>query len=356
MSDRDALVERITREVMNRLRESQGAPPSAPASGMEAADRSPEDRASRAADLAAYRRSYRPYDRPEEHAPTAKGLHAQPAFVHPNPVDSEDRARSAKPEQRSPETMRSFVAAGASRFSGTPGSHAVPRDIARYIDHTLLKPDATEEQIKKLCSEARQYRFASVCVNPSFVRLCARELSGSDVLVCTVVGFPLGATTPAAKAFEARKAIREGAREVDMVINVGALKSGDYELVEEDIREVVEACHESSVLVKVIIEAALLTDEEKVVACLLAKRAHAEFVKTSTGFASGGATIRDVAIMRATVGPEMGVKAAGGIKNYLDALGMIEAGATRIGASAGVRIVKESRGETVNAPVSKGPY
>jgi deoxyribose-phosphate aldolase len=174
--------------------------------------------------------------------------------------------------------------------------------------------------------------------------------------VCTVVGFPLGATTPATKSFEARKAIREGAKEVDMVINVGALKSGNYELVEEDIRAVTEAAHESGALLKVIIEAALLTDEEKVAACVLAKRARADFVKTSTGFSSGGATLKDVAIMRATVGPGMGVKAAGGIRSYLDAVGMIEAGATRIGASAGVGIVRESRGEAAPASGGKGKY
>jgi deoxyribose-phosphate aldolase len=230
----------------------------------------------------------------------------------------------------------------------------VPRDIASYIDHTLLKPDATEEQIETLCEEARQYRFATVCVNPTFVGRCARLLRGSGVKVCTVVGFPLGATTPATKAFEARKAIREGAEEVDMVINVGALKSGNYDLVESDIATVREAAHESGALLKVIIEAALLTDEEKVAACILAKRARADFVKTSTGFSSGGATLRDVAIMRATVGPGMGVKAAGGIRSYLDAVGMIEAGATRIGASAGVGIVQESRGETAPAPAGGG--
>jgi deoxyribose-phosphate aldolase len=252
--------------------------------------------------------------------------------------------------------VRSFVAAGASRIGGTPGSRSVPTDIAGYIDHTLLKPDATDEQIVRLCEEAAAFHFASVCVNPAFVKRCAGLLRGSTAVVCTVVGFPLGATTAAVKAFEARKAIREGAREIDMVINVGALKSGDYDLVQQDIDAVVEASHEGGALVKVIIEAALLTDEEKVVACLLAQSARADFVKTSTGFASGGATIRDVAIMRATVGPEMGVKAAGGIKTYLDALGMIEAGATRIGASAGIRIVKEARGETVNEPPSKGKY
>jgi deoxyribose-phosphate aldolase len=181
-------------------------------------------------------------------------------------------------------------------------------------------------------------------VNPTFVPLCAELLRGSDVKVCTVIGFPLGATTPATKAFEARKAIREGAREVDMVINVGALKSRNLELVFEDISGVVDAGHESGALVKVIIETALLTDEEKVIACVLSKRAKADFVKTSTGFSGGGATMRDVAIMRATVGPAMGVKASGGVRNYADAVGMIEAGATRIGASAGVAIVEESRG------------
>ncbi len=362
MSGHDALVERITREVLARLRELEGgkpgtapAPP-APAARAELPDRSPEDREARSADLKAYQRSYRPYDRPAEHAPSAKGVDSAEGFRHPNPADSEDRARAVDPSRRSPETVRRFVAAGASRIGSAPGGGSVPRDIARYIDHTLLKPDATDAEIEKLCAEAREYRFASVCVNPSFVKRCADLLRGSEALVCTVVGFPLGATTGAVKAFESRKAIREGAREVDMVINVGALKSGDYDLVQEDIEAVVEACHESGVLVKVIIEAALLTDEEKVAACLLAKKARADYVKTSTGFASGGATIRDVAIMRATVGPGMGVKAAGGIRTYMDAVGMIEAGATRIGASAGVRIVKESRGERPAGPVSKGPY
>ncbi len=355
MSGREELVERIVREVLHRLQAGGASGGDAPAVPVPAGG---------APALRAYNRSYDPYPGPPPAgdpalppgAPGAEPSRDRPAFIHPSAADGEDRARATNPAGRSPETVRTFVAAGASRISGSAGSPAVPRDIAHYIDHTMLKPDATDDQIRVLCREARDNHFASVCVNPSFVKLCADELRGSDVLVCTVVGFPLGATTAAAKAFEARKAIREGAREVDMVINVGALKSGDYALVAEDIEAVVEACHESGVLVKVIIEAALLTDEEKVAACLLAKRARAEYVKTSTGFASGGATIRDVAIMRATVGPEMGVKAAGGIRTYLDAIGMIEAGATRIGASAGVRIVKEAKGEAVDAPSGKGPY
>ncbi len=217
-----------------------------------------------------------------------------------------------------------------------------PEELARYIDHTLLKPEATSEQIKQVCREALQYHFASVCVNPSYVELVARELSGSDVKTCSVVGFPLGATLPEVKAFETRKAIELGAQEIDMVINIGALKSGDEELVGKDIEAVVEVAHERDALVKVIIEAALLTDEEKVRACLIAKRAGADYVKTSTGFGPGGATVEDVKLMRATVGPSMGVKAAGGIRTLEKALAMIEAGATRIGASAGVKIVQEA--------------
>ena len=217
-----------------------------------------------------------------------------------------------------------------------------PEELARYIDHTLLKPEATSEQIRQVCREALQYHFASVCVNPSYVELVARELSGSDVKTCSVVGFPLGATLPEVKAFETRKAIELGAQEIDMVINIGALKSGDEELVGKDIEAVVEVAHERDALVKVIIEAALLTDEEKVRACLIAKRAGADYVKTSTGFGPGGATVEDVKLMRATVGPSMGVKAAGGIRTLEKALAMIEAGATRIGASAGVKIVQEA--------------
>jgi deoxyribose-phosphate aldolase len=215
--------------------------------------------------------------------------------------------------------------------------------IARLIDHTLLKPDATREQIEKLCAEARQVAFASVCVNPTWVHLCAGLLAGTDVAVCTVVGFPLGATLDQVKAFEAQEAIRLGASEVDMVINIGALKSGDDDLVVGDIRAVAEVCQAGGALLKVIIEAALLDDGEKVRACQLAQEAGADFVKTSTGFGPGGATVADVSLMRRTVGPEMGVKAAGGIRTLADAQRMIEAGATRIGASAGVQIVAEAR-------------
>ena len=219
-----------------------------------------------------------------------------------------------------------------------------PTDIAKIIDHTLLKPEATRDQIVQLCREAREYGFASVCVNPSYVKLAAELLRGSSVKVCSVVGFPLGATLPEVKAYEARRAIEEGAAEIDMVINIGALKSGDLELVKRDIASVVDVCHAKGALCKVIIEAALLTDEEKVLACQLARAAGADYVKTSTGFGPGGATVRDVALMRRTVGPEMGVKAAGGIRSYEAAKSMVEAGATRIGASAGVKIVREARG------------
>ncbi|MFH1864692.1 MAG: deoxyribose-phosphate aldolase [Candidatus Eisenbacteria bacterium] len=206
------------------------------------------------------------------------------------------------------------------------------------IDHTILKPAATRDEIEKLCEEARRFRFASVCINPTYVPLCAQMLRMTNVKVCTVVGFPLGANRSEVKAFETERAISDGAQEVDMVINVGALKSNDTDLVERDIRAVVEACR-GIVVSKVIIEAALLTDEEKVTACQLAKAAGADFVKTSTGFGPGGATAHDVALMRAVVGAEMGVKAAGGIRDAETAREMIAAGASRIGASASVKIV-----------------
>lgn len=215
-------------------------------------------------------------------------------------------------------------------------------NIARYIDHTLLKPEATTEQIKTLCYEAQEYNFAAVCVNPTHVKLAAELLHGSAVAVCTTIGFPLGATLPAVKAFEAEQTIAHGATEVDMVINIGALKDGNYSLVEQDIAAVVTAAHRHNAHCKVIIETALLTSDEKIKACQLAQQAGADFVKTSTGFSSGGATPADVALMRQTVGPDMGVKAAGGVKTYADAKAMIAAGATRLGASAGVAIVKEA--------------
>ncbi|MGZ9166607.1 MAG: deoxyribose-phosphate aldolase [Anaerolineales bacterium] len=212
------------------------------------------------------------------------------------------------------------------------------------IDHTLLKPDATQQEIAQLCFEARKYGFASVCVNPTWVSLCAELLKGSAAKVCTVIGFPLGATAPEVKAFETENAIRQGATEIDMVINIGALKARDLEAVARDIRGVVNAAHACGIIVKVIIETVLLTDEEKTIACLIAKEAGADFVKTSTGFAGGGATVHDVALMRKTVGPQMGVKASGGVRTFEDAESMIKAGATRIGASAGVKIIQGPSG------------
>ena len=238
--------------------------------------------------------------------------------------------------------VRTIVAAGAARI--TSGLGVIPTDsnLAASIDHTLLKPDANEAQIAQLCHEARRYNFAAVCVNPTHAKLCAQLLKGAAVRVCTVVGFPLGATPPEVKAYETIRAIDDGATEIDMVTNIGALKSKDYVLVARDMASVVASAHARSAIVKVIIEAALLTDEEKVIACKLAGEAGADFVKTSTGFASGGATAHDVALMRRAVGPDMGVKAAGGIRSYADAQKMIEAGATRIGASASVKIIQEA--------------
>jgi deoxyribose-phosphate aldolase len=218
------------------------------------------------------------------------------------------------------------------------------------IDHTLLKPDASQREIEQLCREAADYRFATVCVNSTWVAFCGRLLRGSGVAVTSVVGFPLGATTPDVKQYETRRAIFDGAREIDMVINIGALKSGDLHLVERDIEAVTSPCREAGATSKVIIEAALLTDEEKITACTLAKAAGAEYVKTSTGFASGGATAADVALMRRVVGDQMGVKAAGGVRDLEGLKAMVAAGATRIGASAGVRIVQESRGQQPVAP------
>ncbi len=214
--------------------------------------------------------------------------------------------------------------------------------IARYIDHTVLKADATRAQVTQLCREARDYQFAAVCVNATHVKLCADLLKDSGVAVASVVGFPLGATLPEVKAYEARQAIQNGATEIDMVINIGALKDGDYDLVEHDIAAVARACHDSSAVCKVIIEAALLSEMEKVKACELAQKAGADYVKTSTGFGPSGATTADVALMRRVVGPDMGVKAAGGIRSLADAQAMIEAGASRIGTSAGAKIVQEA--------------
>ena len=243
-----------------------------------------------------------------------------------------------------PDRLRGVLDAGATRL-GLHAAGGPAGDVAGMIDHTLLKPDASRAEIETLCREAAEYRFASVCVNPTWVALCARLLAGSGVKVCSVVGFPLGATTADTKHYETRRAIFDGAREIDMVINVGALKSGDLRLVERDIEAVAAPCRESGALSKVIIEAALLTDEEKITACTLAKAAGADYVKTSTGFGPGGATVADVALMRRVVGGEMGVKAAGGVRDFDAVKAMVAAGATRVGASAGVRIVQQSRGE-----------
>ncbi len=257
-----------------------------------------------------------------EGAPVAEG--------GPVPISSQDFVAQVQP----------VVQAGADRLASTLGVAPTDGTMGHMIDHTILKPDATEDQIAQLCYEAKKYNFISVCVNPAYVKLCAELLKGTDVLICTVVGFPLGATPTQVKVFETQQAIREGAKEVDMVINVGALKSRDYELVEGDIAAVARTCHANDAILKVIIEAALLTDEEKVIACQLAKVAGADFVKTSTGFGPGGATAEDVALMRRVVGPKIGVKAAGGIRTYEQAQEMIAAGATRIGASASVKIVE----------------
>ncbi len=215
----------------------------------------------------------------------------------------------------------------------------LPKNIAQMIDHTLLKPDATKEQIKALCEEAKEYQFASVCVNPVWVETAAVSLKETDVKVCTVIGFPLGASTSDVKAFETKDAIDKGAQEVDMVINIGALKSRDLDIVKKDIQAVTAAA-KNRALVKVIIETCLLTDEEKQIACEISKQAGADFVKTSTGFSSGGATEQDVALMWKTVGSQMGVKASGGVRSQEDAAKMIDSGATRIGASSGAKIVK----------------
>jgi deoxyribose-phosphate aldolase len=252
-------------------------------------------------------------------------------------ITREVMARLADGASRSP-------GESAKASAGAAGAALPAASLAKYIDHTLLKPEATREQVEKLCAEAIEGKFYSVCINSSWVALCARRLRGTGVKVCAVVGFPLGAMDSRAKNLETRYAVENGADEIDMVINVGALKSGDLKTVEEDIRAVRRACRQTTVL-KVIIECALLTDAEKVIACQLAKKAEAHFVKTSTGFAAGGARAEDVALMRRTVGPQMGVKAAGGIRSYEDAVAMIRAGATRIGASASVAIVTGGKSE-----------
>lgn len=252
-----------------------------------------------------------------------------------------------------PDRLRGVLDAGASRL-GVHAAGGAPGGVAAMIDHTLLKPDATRADVEKLCREAAEFRFATVCVNPVWVSLAAASLRGSGVGVCSVVGFPLGATTPDVKQYETRRAIFDGATEIDMVINVGALKSGDLRTVERDIEAVVEPCRPCGVVSKVIIEAALLSDEEKITACTLSKAAGADFVKTSTGFGPGGATAADVALMRRVVGSEMGVKAAGGVRDLEGLKAMVAAGATRVGASAGVKIVQETRGQHLAASSQAG--
>lgn len=211
-------------------------------------------------------------------------------------------------------------------------------ELNKYIDHTLLKADATKQEIDKLLKEAKEYNFKSVCIQPTWIEYASQSLKGSDVLVCTVIGFPLGANTSEVKAFEAKDAVSKGAQEVDMVVNIGACKDGQWDKVQSDIEAVVEAVPQD-VTVKVIIETSLLNEEEKVKACQAAKTAEADFVKTSTGFSTGGATLEDIALMRQTVGPQMGVKASGGVSNKEEALAMIDKGATRLGASKGIQIV-----------------
>ncbi|PWU01012.1 MAG: deoxyribose-phosphate aldolase [Terriglobia bacterium] len=247
-------------------------------------------------------------------------------------------------QQRCPQTCarntKEIIAAGASRVSASDRLTRIDSAIAALIDHTILKPEATRADIVKVCREARQYGFASVCVNPYWVPVVRTELTGSPVKVCSVVGFPLGATSTEAKVAESEAALRAGAQELDMVINVGALRSGDHEAVKMDIQQVVRVAHEAGAIVKVILETALLDDNQKAVACTLSKLAGADFVKTSTGFGPSGATAQDIALMRQVVGPEMGVKASGGIRTLSDLKAMTAAGATRIGASASVKIVE----------------
>jgi len=269
-------------------------------------------------------------------------------------VEEVTAAQSASPPSRCachsllyeccPDRLRGVLDAGATRL-GLHASGGAPGGVASMIDHTLLKPDATRREIEALCREAAEFRFASVCVNPTWVALCASLLQATGVKVCSVVGFPLGAATPDTKHYETRRAIFDGAREIDMVINIGALKSGELRVVERDVEAVAYPCREAGALSKVIIEAALLTDDEKITACTLAKAAGADYVKTSTGFGPGGAIAADVALMRRVVGEDMGVKAAGGVRDLESLKAMVAAGATRVGASAGVRIVQESQGK-----------
>ena len=275
--------------------------------------------------------SFQSRDRQGAVAPKAEGLNL-PDQVCPGCVQ-----RCAQTCARN---TREIIAAGADRVSASERLTKIDPAIASLIDHTILKPEATRADLIKVCREARQYNFASVCVNPYWVPLVRAELAGSPVRVCTVVGFPLGATSTEAKVAETAAAVRAGAQEIDMVINIGALRSCDNEAVKSDIQQVVKVAHDAGAIVKVILETALLDDNQKAIACTLAKLAGADFVKTSTGFGPSGATAHDVALMRSVVGPEMGIKAAGGIRTLADLQAMTAAGATRIGASASVKIVE----------------
>lgn len=278
---------------------------------------------------------------------TSTAMTLPPGAVVHDPTTCERCRNWGVTGSRGPAETRALAEAGASRVTATVGYCPESDGLASLIDHTLLKPDGTREEIEVLCREAAQFCFASVCVNPNWVALCREMLRNSGVKVCTVIGFPLGAHLPDIKAYETRRAIEQGAEEVDMVINIGALKSRDYALVEQDIHGVVQAAATTGkgVLVKVILETSLLTHDEKVMGCTLAKAAGADYVKTSTGFAGGGATVEDITLMRDTVGPEMGVKASGGVRTRDDAEKMVAAGATRIGASAGVKIVRGEAAE-----------
>jgi deoxyribose-phosphate aldolase len=293
MSDVDRLVELITQRVKDRLNQTPAA-----------------------------KLNVLPRDRGECNDDTAPG---------------EDCAGCGSCVVRRPWSVRAMEEVGAMRVGAMPGVGEVPADLAKLIDHTLLKAEATRDEVVKLCEEARKYKFASVCVNTTWVPLCKAMLAGSGVMVCTVVGFPLGAMSPQAKAYEAREAVRQGAKEIDMVINIGALKSKDYETVFEDICRVVKSSAPAAV--KVILETSALNNEEKIIGCTLSKLAGAAFVKTSTGFGKGGATVEDIQLMRSIVGGELGVKASGGVRTVEDALKMAQAGANRIGASASVAIV-----------------
>ena len=251
--------------------------------------------------------------------------------------------------------VQELLAAQAATTVPTPSGPSIStKEIPNLIDHTILRPDTTKSDIEQLCKEARQYKFFSVCVNPTWVTLARQLLDGSGVKVCCVVGFPLGAQPPETKALEARAAIRQGAKEIDMVINVGALRSGDDDLVLRDIRAVVEACRDGSAKCKVILETSLLTNAEKARACELSVRARADFVKTSTGFSTGGATVEDVSLMSRIVRDKgLQVKASGGVRSYADLRAMVQAGATRIGTSSGIKIMQEASGQTVTAQAAK---